>query len=194
MIPFYILAIEDDDDREFMTHIYHQYQRLIYQTTYQVTKDTWAAEDVMQETFLRLIDKIPLLRSQTRDRQVNYIITAATHTAYNYLRKHKNVVIFTFDENMDTPLSLAPDPIEDYLEQQSIQDDWDSLRRAWPKLDRRSQYLLEGTYILEKSAEEIAKDLGIKASSTRMALTRAKRKARELISEEMQEGSKAPLI
>lgn len=185
MIPFYILAIEDDDDREFMTHIYHQYQRLIYQTTYQVTKDTWAAEDVMQETFLRLIDKIPLLRSQTRDRQVNYIITAATHTAYNYLRKRKNVSIFPFDESMDSPSSLAEDPIEEYLEQQSIQDDWDCLRRAWLKLDLRSRYLLEGTYILEKSAEEIAEDLGIKASSIRMSLTRAKRKARVLILAEM---------
>lgn len=55
----------------------------------------------------------------------------------------------------------------------------------WPKLDPRSRYLLEGTYILEKSAEEIAEDLGIKTSSIRMSLTRAKRKARMLISGEM---------
>jgi len=34
MIPLCILAIENDDDREFMTNIYNQYQRLIYQTTY----------------------------------------------------------------------------------------------------------------------------------------------------------------
>lgn len=185
MIPAFILAIENDDDREFMAHVYHQYQRLVYQTAHQVTQDAWAAEDVMQETFLRLIDKIPLLRSQTRDRQVNYIITSATHNAYNYLRKRKNVVIFPFDETIDTSASLAEDPIEEFLDRQSLRDDWDCLLRVWPKLDPRSRYLLEGTYILEKSAEEIAEDLGIKTSSIRMSLTRAKRKARMLISGEM---------
>lgn len=183
MIPFYILAIEDDDDREFMTFIYDQYQRLIYKTIYEITHDAWVTEDVLQETLIRLIDKIPLLRSQSRDRQVNYIITAATHTAYNYLRKRKNITVFAFDDEMDT--ALDADPIEAYLDQQSIQDDWNCLRRIWSKLDQRSRYLLEGTYILEKSSEEIAADLGIKVSSIRMALTRAKRKAKVLILAEM---------
>lgn len=189
MIPFYILAIEDDDDREFMTYIYDQYQRLIYQTIYQITHDTWATEDVLQETLVRLIDKISLLRSQSRDRQVNYIITAATHTAYNYLRKRKNVTIFSFDDEIDSTFILADDPIEVYIEQQGIQDDWDCLRRAWLKLDHRSRYLLEGIYILEIPSEVIAENLGIKASSTRMALTRAKRKAKALILEEMSAGN-----
>ena len=32
MIPLYILAIEDDDDREFMASLYRKYERILYST------------------------------------------------------------------------------------------------------------------------------------------------------------------
>lgn len=185
MIPYCVLAIEDDDDREFMTFIFLEYQRLMYRTIYQITHDSWTTEDVMQETLIKLIDKIPLLRSQDRSRRVNYIISAAKNTAINYLKREKKVTVFSFDDNMDSPFGLSADLIEDYLEQVSIWDDWDCLHRVWPELDPKSQYLLEGRYILKKSPEEMAHDLGIKTNSLRMALTRAKRLAKKLIQEEM---------
>ena len=47
MIPLFILAIENDDDREFMTELYTQYQRLIYHTVRQITQDNWAIDDIV---------------------------------------------------------------------------------------------------------------------------------------------------
>lgn len=182
MIPLFILAIENEDDREFMTFIYTQYQRLIYHTVWQITHDKWAADDIVQETLLHLIDKIPLLRSRERERQINYIISTAKNTAYNYMRTRKNVTIFSFDEEMD---SLSDDPIEEYLERQSVLDDLDCLRRVWSKLDLRSQYLLEGRYILEKPLDKMAEDLDMNPGSLRMFLTRAKRRAKALMLAEM---------
>ena len=41
MIPSIILAIEDDDDREFMTGLYKQYQRLMYREILKVVQETW---------------------------------------------------------------------------------------------------------------------------------------------------------
>ena len=66
MIPLFILAIENDDDREFMTELYTQYQRLIYHTVRQITQDNWAIDDIVQETLINLIGKIPLLRNRDR--------------------------------------------------------------------------------------------------------------------------------
>ena len=128
--------------------------------------------------------KISLLRSRDRERQINYIISTTKNTAYNYMRTRKNVTIFAFDEEMD---SLTDDPIEDSLEQQSILDDLDCLRRVWPKLDPRSQYLLEARYILEKPLDQMAADLGMNPGSLRMFLTRAKRRAKALMLAEMVE-------
>ena len=87
MIPYCILVIENDDDRDFMTNLFLKYQRLMYSEIYNLTHDAWSTEDIMQSTLVKLIDKIPLLRSLNRNQLVNYIITASKNTAINYLKK-----------------------------------------------------------------------------------------------------------
>ena len=80
MIPYCILVIEDDDDRAFMEQLFVDYHRLMYHEIFKLVHDQWAAEDVMQSTLVRLIDKIPELRIKDRDHLVNYIITVSyTH-------------------------------------------------------------------------------------------------------------------
>ena len=58
MIPFCILVIEDNDDREFMASLFVQYQRLLYKEIYAILKNPWNTEDIMQATLVKLIDKI----------------------------------------------------------------------------------------------------------------------------------------
>lgn len=66
MIPYCILVIEDDDDRTFMEQLFVDYHRLMYHEIFKLVHDQWAAEDVMQSTLVRLIDKIPELRLKDR--------------------------------------------------------------------------------------------------------------------------------
>ena len=63
MIPISILAIENEDDREFMAKLFETYQRLMYQEIHQIAKDPWLTEDVLYATIVKLIDKISLLRT-----------------------------------------------------------------------------------------------------------------------------------
>ncbi len=53
MIPYCILAIEDDSDREFMTALYYQYRKLMYSTTPKILKDQWSTDDVVQTSLER---------------------------------------------------------------------------------------------------------------------------------------------
>ena len=64
-------------------------------------------------------------------------------------------------------------------------DEIDELVRRWPKLDDRSKMLLEGKYILGKSDEVLAEELSIKPASVRMALTRARQCAYQLLTKEL---------
>ena len=50
MLPICILAIEDENDREFMTRVFTQYQWLMYNTVNQVVNDHWQTEDLVQAT------------------------------------------------------------------------------------------------------------------------------------------------
>ena len=63
MVPFCILAIENEDDREFMTRLYLDYSRLMQQQITKIVQDEWAAEDLMQTTLVKLIDKVQDLRT-----------------------------------------------------------------------------------------------------------------------------------
>ena len=166
MIPYCILVIEDDDDREFMTLLYIRYQRLLYKEIYEILKNSWNTEDILQATLVKLIDKIPELRQKERPQLVGYICAAARNTALNFLRAQDKIASFSFEEYMIS------------------KDEIDELVRRWPQLDDRSKMLLEGKYILGKSDEVLAEELSIKPASVRMALTRARQCAYQLLAEE----------
>ena len=57
----------------------------------------------------------------------------------------------------------------------------EALSRIWTQLDERTRYLLEGYYILNLPAAEMARELNIKPASLRMALTRARKTAYQLL-------------
>lgn len=90
MIPYCILAIEDDSDREFMTALYYQYRKLMYSTTQKILKDQWSTDDVVQTSLEKLIDKIPLLRTLDQNHLANYIISTCKNNAYNLCRHRSN--------------------------------------------------------------------------------------------------------
>lgn len=101
MLPLIIMAIEDEDDKVFMTWLYLQYRRLIYSEVRKIVGNTEEAEDLYR------------------------------------------------------------------------------LARVWLDLDKKTQYLLNAKYVLKKSGKEIASDLNMPPDNVRMALVRAKQKARQ---------------
>lgn len=174
IIPSVILAIEDENDRDFMEQVYRQYHRLMYHTIYQLTDDPWLADDVLQITLVKLIDNIPTLRSLSNTKRINYIISAVKNSTYTQLRKTKNHPEIDIEEwMMKNTLTAEDNPELLAIHKEEIQ----AFSQIWPKLDDKNRLLLEGRFILGKSYEELAVDLGMNPSSVRMAVTRAKRLA-----------------
>lgn len=179
MIPFCILAIENDDDREFMAELLLRYQRLLYNEIYEILKNPWNTEDVLQATLVKLIDKISELRKKEETKLVSYMVVAVRNNAYNFLRSQKKTSQVSFEEYIGQEnLENADRQIESRI---IAREDIEELIRRWPQLDARSKYLLEGKYILEKSDEALAEELSIKPASVRMALTRARQNAYQIL-------------
>lgn len=191
MIPFVILAIEDEDDRAFMTELYSRYERLIYSEIRKLVDEKWEAEDVMQTTLLKLIDRLDRLREMDERHRVNYIITAARNNAISLLRMNKSHLNVSLDETWDDRWDFSPElSVEEIiLRDESIA----RLRDVWPQLDFRSRYLLEAKYLLGVRADEIARVLGIKEGSVRMELSRARRKVRQLLDDKIEDEDPEPV-
>lgn len=173
MLPIIILTIENDDDREFMTGLYIQYHNLMYKIIFDVVKNSWDAEDVMQEVLVKLIAKISTLRTLEKQNLVNYIAVSCKNTAYNFFRDKKPEI---FLGEADDKYPDDSTPLDEYF---AKEEDFTRLASAWPMLDEKTKYLLTGKYILKKSAKELAEDLKMPPDNIRMELVRAKRKARK---------------
>ena len=179
IMPAVILSIQDESDRAFMEWVFQTYQRLMYHYIMERLNDTWAAEDVMQECVLKLIDKISVLRKLSENKRRNYIITTAKNTTVSYLRREALRSGSSYDDwakdCIGTPLDDDPESL--ILRREEIA----TLQFIWDDLDERSRLLLSGRYILDQSFEVLAQELNVSPGSARMMLTRAKRNALELM-------------
>ena len=134
-------------------------------------------------TLLRLIAKIPLLRTLGRDQLVNYIISTARNTALNFLRDKKRITQFSFDESIDSLDAYRTS--DTALERLELIEMMEVVGEAWSRLDDKYKRVLELKYILEQSNEEIAKEFDIGPNSVRMLLTRARSKLKELMADKV---------
>mgnify|MGYP003785698181 CR=1 FL=1 len=183
VFPIILAAISDPDDRDFMENLYTNYHRLMYSEICKIIGETSTAEDLLQESLIKLSDKIPLLRTLEGPRKINYIITTVRNMSINHLRKQNVINICSLDDERNNIANTVSDGtnIEEniilFYEQRNFE-------RVWGQLDETSQTLLEGKYIFEKNDAELGEIIGIKPASVRMMLTRARRKALELMTED----------
>lgn len=176
MLPIVILAIEDESDREFMTRIYLDHVRLMYSEMRKISDNRGIMDDVLQDSLIRLIGKIDVLKEMDETKRINYIITTVRNRMRNYCRDHKkDPTISLDDEDCSYRHTLyTEDDTEDTIFRQ---EQVERLHSIWPLLSMQTQQLLEEKYILGYSNEEIAREFGVKPASVRMMLTRARKEA-----------------
>ena len=181
MISIILAAIEDDDDRSFILSLYKDYYALVRSTVYKVMCCENDIDDLVEDTFLKLIKKIPLLRTFDCCKTASYVVYTARSVAINFI-KHRDVQQkHTFyGENTDVADELIVP--EDILEESYfLREELGSLSDAVLRLPEREKDILYFKYILEKTDSEIAEDLSISPGSVREYLTRARRDARKLM-------------
>ena len=55
MLPVFIMAIEDDSDRQFAAELYHSYHSIMHQKALSILKKEDLAEDAVQDAMLKII-------------------------------------------------------------------------------------------------------------------------------------------
>ena len=176
MLMTFLMELEDESDREFAAHIFNQYNRLMCYEIRKIVGANQDVQDIMQDTLVSLVGKMSNLRNMEQRRMVNYIITATRNHAKNYLRKNSNVVFCSFDNEALNLANTISDGVD--VEGTLVKKDEEArLSDAWPNVDAGVRELLERKYILCETDEEIAAVLGVKPSSVRMMITRARRSA-----------------
>lgn len=179
MLPFFL--IEDEPQRSFMQQLYFRYRARMYAVAFSVMGHHHDSEDIVNDTLLKLIEKIPLLMGLSCFALQSYIVISTKRTAINLLRRRKRRSELLFDDEslMDTIASSDPDPDEALLREADIQ----LLGQALARLSQRQRDLLDMKYLLGLSDNEIAETFGVKAASLPSLYSRARRALRDILKE-----------
>ena len=172
VLPLAVLAIENDDDRDFMTEIYLRYRPLMHKTAARYfsscPQDTEEAVSDALENLCRYIHRIRALAEADIPK---YIVIVVRNACNGILRKRnpaeKTVDFLTLEDTADeSPL------LENILSKAGAQEILDS----FAALSTRDKALIRLRHIDLMEYEDIAATLGISVSNARTALHRAKRR------------------
>lgn len=185
MLPVFIVSIDDDEKRDFMTNLYRRFYHPMLAKAQTMVSGGDFAEEIVQETFLNLVKNAEYVMNIDRPKIPYYLMAALRNTAVSSYRKMKKCgaqITFSLDEEpaAETVADTSPQPEEIYLNAECCAEVAESIAL----LSDRDRLLLEAKYLMEKSDKEIAEEFGISVNSVRSVLCRARKRAYKLLQKE----------
>ena len=181
LIPAAILAIENESDREYMEQLFRTYKNLMFSEALKYFSYGSLEGDVVNDTLIKLINKLQLLKTLDKRALVSYIVISVRNTAIDYLRKESRTVYENYEDTAASAHTDFQETENAVLSKIEIEEFY----RVWPELDEKTRSILECKYFLDMSDSEIAELLEIKQESVRMSLTRARRAAFKKLNEQL---------
>ena len=170
-----LAVLSDPDDRDFMMNLYQDYSRLVRSTIYKVTYDTYSTEDLVGDTYIKLIEKVSLLRTLSCRKTATYVVYTARSIAINFIRRrdvHNKHVYYGEDTNLAEKVADLAATVEDnVLARSDVRD----VHQAMQSLPEKLRDTLYYKCMLELEDDEIAVILCTTPASVRKYLTRARR-------------------
>ena len=178
-----IMSIENSSDRAFVEDIYHLYSAKMYLIAYDILKNHHDAEDCVQETILKIIDKIERFKeAQHKNYLKKLIVIACRNVAINKYNenKRKNSKEFSttvHDEKFET--SDIPDLNGNVEKIVLSESNYEYIKQLIDKLDPiyRDVIILKS---MQFSNEEIAYMMSISVDLVRKRYSRARSKILEM--------------
>ncbi len=155
-------------DEQTFRAFYDRTAREVWAYLARITGDRAAADDLLQESYYRFLRAGRAFDSDTHRR--NYLFRIATNLAHDrHRRTHGVVSVPLADDQSRGALADARDVAEEAARRTD-------LARAMARLKPRERELLWLAYAQGSSHEEIAGTLGLRRSSVKILLFRARRR------------------
>ena len=160
-------------DRAAFARLYDRYERRAYNLCYRITGSRDDAAEATQETFLRVLERLPRLTG--RELQFGpYLLRAARHASYDAIARRRRAA-----PSAEIPDSAVPvgsgEPEPDRPERQVLLEaHQEQIRAANATLPTRQREALALRELEELSYDEIAEIMGMNRNSVAQLLSRAR--------------------
>lgn len=171
-----LLARYKQGDAHAFRELVERYSGSLYNLAYRLLRDPMEAENIAQDTFLRVITSLDRVRLDLPFKP--YLYRIAVNRCYDLLRARKEIAIPEPD-SLNEIVDDAPG-ILDRLEKEELQL---QLRQAIEILPPHYRTVIVLRYVDEFSYEEIAEILNLPLNTVRTHLRRAKERLKTSLEE-----------
>ena len=151
-------------DQVAFTKLVQLFQRDVYGKAFSILRNHQDADDVVQETFLRVYRALPGFRGESSFR--TWLITIATRQSLNFLDRNR----VNHESIEDTPLSLTHPALRIEDSQMTAFMDQESrrlIREAFPRLPKRQKEALTLRLKKDLKYDQIAQEMGTSVGSVK---------------------------
>lgn len=166
----------DDPLKEDIQNIIKTYSPMVYRLAYSLVKNRIDADDIHQEVFIRYIKYKPCFESAEHEKA--WFIKVTTNQCRNWWKTawRRKMVSLSEYEKVDRNMAGL---------QNNEADTDDNIIEIVKTLPQKYRVVIHLFYYEQLSVEEISSILGLKASTVRTHLTRARKKLSEMLKEDV---------
>lgn len=139
------------------------FHRLLYRVAYHTTGNQQDAEDLLQDTYLKLWTKRDDLPPDAQTEA--YLITLMRNLYRDQRRLKSNIVHETYEPDK---------PYEPYEEEEEDLDNRAELQKLIEQLPDKQRAVMKAHIVEDKTYEEIKRDTGLSNGNIRVIISRAK--------------------
>ncbi|OUQ70176.1 hypothetical protein B5E53_00710 [Eubacterium sp. An11] len=174
----YIQLLDTAEERDFFVSLYEMYSQPLYRAALAILKDSAAAEDMVQETFLTLIDHIDRVTHRNPVKTWNYLLTILRHLCFD-ARNEKSPELPSNMETDHARTASDADIENDYMKQELGA----LLRDLILEMDYPYQDVIFLQYFHNMNSREIGDALHLKPENVRQIARRAREQLRKKLTE-----------
>jgi RNA polymerase sigma-70 factor, ECF subfamily len=164
-------------DREAEDELVKRYNRGVSFIIRQEVRDTSIADDLYQETFCLLLEKIRRGEVREPEKLSGFVCSVAKNLAISHFRRAARREILTGTEEITSLPHPAPNQLEGLLRKEKVE----LVRQVLKEMtNQRDIEVLYRFYIAEEEKEKICADLGLTSAQFNLVLHRARERYREL--------------
>ena len=155
-----LVSLYKNGNEEAFEQLVGRHKSKIFTTIYLIVKDNYIAEDLLQETFIKVINTIKGGRYNEEGKFLPWILRIAHNLAIDHFRKEKRypTIIMEDGNSVFNTLEFS----EDSIESRQIQKDTHAkLRKLIQELPEAQKEVLIMRHYMQMSFQEIAETTGV---------------------------------
>jgi len=150
-----LIALYKNGNEEAFAQLVNKHKSRVYTTIYLIVKDSYIAEDLLQETFIKVINTIKRGKYNEEGKFLPWILRIAHNLAIDHFRKSKRypTIVMEDGSNVFNTMEFSEESMES---KQIIKDTHERLKALIQELPPSQKEVLVMRHYMEMSFQEIA--------------------------------------